>query len=78
MGKALERGMVLAMSIWNDPGQFMNWLDSGSAGPCNATEGNPALIEANDPTTSVTFSDIRIGDIGSTFSAGRRGYRYYA
>jgi hypothetical protein len=43
MGKALGRGMVLAMSIWNDPGQFMNWLDSGSAGPCNATEGNPAL-----------------------------------
>jgi hypothetical protein len=35
-------------------------------------------IEANDPTTSVTFSDIRIGDIGSTFSAGRRGYKYYA
>lgn len=35
-------------------------------------------IEANDPTTSVTFSDIRIGDIGSTYSAGRRGYRYYA
>jgi hypothetical protein len=43
MGKALGRGMVLAMSIWNDPGQFMNWLDSGNAGPCNATEGNPAL-----------------------------------
>lgn len=43
IGKALGRGMVLAMSIWNDPGQFMNWLDSGNAGPCNATEGNPAL-----------------------------------
>jgi cellulase len=45
MGKALGRGMVLAMSIWNDPGQFMNWLDSGNAGPCNATEGNPALYD---------------------------------
>lgn len=48
MGKALGRGMVLAMSIWNDPGQFMNWLDSGNAGPCNATEGNPALYVSLD------------------------------
>lgn len=43
MGEAIGRGMVLAMSIWNDPGAFMNWLDSGNAGPCNATQGNPAL-----------------------------------
>ncbi|KAG9578945.1 family-7 endo-glucanase, partial [Aureobasidium melanogenum] len=70
MGEAIGRGMVLAMSVWNDPGAFMNWLDSGNAGPCNATQGNPALIEANDPTTSVTFSNIKIGDIGSTYSVG--------
>lgn len=68
MGKALQRGMVLIFSIWNDSGAFMNWLDSGSAGPCNSTEGNPALIEAQHPDTSVTFSNIRWGDIGSTFT----------
>ena len=68
MGKALQRGMVLIFSIWNDSGAFMNWLDSGSAGPCNSTEGNPALIEAQYPDTSVTFSNIRWGDIGSTFT----------
>ena len=67
MGKALGRGMVLIFSIWNDSGAFMNWLDSGSSGPCNSTEGNPALIEAQHPGTSVTFSKIKWGDIGSTY-----------
>ncbi|KAJ5698489.1 hypothetical protein N7462_000494 [Penicillium macrosclerotiorum] len=68
MGKAIGRGMVLIFSIWNDSGAFMNWLDSGSAGPCNSTEGNPALIQAQHPDTSVTFSNIKWGDIGSTYS----------
>ncbi|KAJ5620360.1 hypothetical protein N7510_004344 [Penicillium lagena] len=68
MGRALARGMVLIFSIWNDSGAFMNWLDSGSAGPCNSTQGNPAIIEAQYPYTSVTFSNIRWGDIGSTYS----------
>jgi len=64
MGKALGRGMVLAMSIWNDPGQFMNWLDSGNAGPCNATEGNPALyvfltISVYFATADIWFTVLR-------------------
>ncbi|RFU77467.1 endoglucanase i [Trichoderma arundinaceum] len=66
MGKALGRGMVLTFSIWNDNGQYMNWLDSGNNGPCSSTEGNPANIVANNPTTHVVFSNIRWGDIGST------------
>ncbi|KAJ5151946.1 hypothetical protein N7492_010241 [Penicillium capsulatum] len=66
MGKALSRGMVLIFSIWNDSGAFMNWLDSGNAGPCNSTEGDPALIMKQHPETSVTFSNIRWGEIGST------------
>ncbi|KAL3457934.1 concanavalin A-like lectin/glucanase domain-containing protein [Aspergillus heterothallicus] len=71
MGRALGRGMVLAMSIWNDAGGYMQWLDGGDSGPCNATEGAPSFIEANTPDTSVTFSNIRWGDIGSTFKARR-------
>ncbi|KAF4159600.1 hypothetical protein CNMCM6069_001243 [Aspergillus lentulus] len=67
MGKALGRGMVLIFSIWNDAGGFMNWLDSGNSGPCSSTEGNPDLIKAQNPTTHVVFSNIRWGDIGSTF-----------
>ena len=47
----------------------MNWLDSGANGPCNATEGDPALIEQNAPGTHVVFSNIKWGDIGSTFSS---------
>ncbi|KAI0391992.1 carbohydrate-binding module family 1 protein [Xylariaceae sp. FL0594] len=67
MGQALGRGMVLTFAIWNDGAQFMNWLDSGSNGPCSATEGDPALILKNNPRTHVVFSNIRWGDIGSTF-----------
>jgi len=65
-GRALERGSVLIFSIWNSDGDFMNWMDSGDAGPCNATEGNPELILANEPGTNVVFSQVKWGDIGST------------
>ncbi|KAG2421381.1 endoglucanase EG-1 precursor [Aspergillus terreus] len=68
MGEALGRGMVLIFSIWNDAGGFMNWLDSGSAGPCSSTEGNPSLIQSAHPDTHVVFSNIRWGDIGSTYT----------
>lgn len=66
MGEALGHGMVLVMGIWNDPADYMNWLDAGSNGPCSKKEGKPSLIKAKDPSVSVTFSDIRWGDIGST------------
>ena len=67
MGHALGRGMVLALSVWNDASSFMQWLDGGNAGPCSATEGDPALIEKLYPDTHVAFSKIRWGDIGSTY-----------
>ncbi|EPE09822.1 endo- -beta-glucanase [Ophiostoma piceae UAMH 11346] len=70
MGEALQRGMVLVFSIWNDNGQYMSWLDGGNAGPCNATEGAPDEIFKNTPGTSVTWSNVRWGEIGSTFRAG--------
>nr|AAM54071.1 endo-1,4-beta-glucanase [Aspergillus nidulans] len=69
MGRALGRGMVLAMSIWNDAGGYMQWLDGGDAGPCNATEGAPEFIEEHTPWTRVVFEDLKWGDIGSTFQA---------
>lgn len=43
-----------------------NWLDAEANGPCNSTEGNPAIIEENEPGTAVVFSNIKWGDIGST------------
>ncbi|KAK4544537.1 hypothetical protein LTR36_004109 [Oleoguttula mirabilis] len=77
MGEALGRGMVLILSIWNDASAYMDWLDSGTAGPCNSTQGNPAIIEAEDPATSVTFSQIKWGDIGSTYESSA-GTSYYS
>ncbi|KAI1771920.1 glycoside hydrolase family 7 protein [Hypoxylon cercidicola] len=69
-GRALDRGMVLALSIWNDDRQFMNWLDAGEAGPCSLEEGDPRVIREKSPDTSVTFRNIRWGEIGSTYSNG--------
>ncbi|KAI2615853.1 concanavalin A-like lectin/glucanase domain-containing protein [Hypoxylon sp. NC1633] len=70
-GNALDRGMVLAFSIWNDDRQFMNWLDAGAAGPCTLEEGDPRVIRERRPDTSVTFSNVRWGDIGSTLAYSR-------
>jgi cellulase len=77
MGNALARGMVLAFSIWWDESGFMNWLDAGSAGPCNATEGDPKVIQQIEKAPTVTFSQIKWGEIGSTFGeAAQNGTMY--
>jgi cellulase len=68
MGESLKRGMVLIFSIWNSDGDFMRWLDSGNSGPCSPTAGDPKLIVDQNPEVSVTFSNIRWGEIGSTFN----------
>ena len=67
IGAALARGMVLIFTIWWDTGGYMNWLDTGSAGPCNTTEGNPTVIVTEVPNPSVVFSNIKWGEIGSTY-----------
>lgn len=67
MGEALARGMVLIFSVWWDTSGFMNWLDSDSAGPCNATEGDPNVVLQVEPDPAVTFSNIKWGEIGSTY-----------
>jgi cellulase len=68
MGGALSRGMVLIFSIWWDTTGYMTWLDSGNAGPCSATEGNPTEIVTVEPNPTVTFSNIKWGEIGSTYA----------
>jgi len=76
LGDSLKRGVVLVMSLWSDQGSGMLWLDGtfpiGSSdstpgvfrGPCDATSG----FESH-PTSSVSFSNIKVGDFGSTFAA---------
>ena len=72
MGESMSRGMVLAMSIWLDEGGFMKWLDGGNAGPCNATEGDPKVIQQVEPRPAVVFSQIKWGEIGSTYNATKK------
>jgi len=69
MGKSMQRGMVLIFSIWNDAGGFMKWLDSGNNGPCAASEGDPATIKEKYHDTSVTWSNVKWGEIGSTYAS---------
>ncbi|KAG9399979.1 hypothetical protein AC1031_010899 [Aphanomyces cochlioides] len=56
MGRALQTGMALAISVWTGD---MSWLDSGSNGPCPASP--PTVTSA-----SYSMTNIRVGDIGST------------
>merc|ERR1712054_286390 len=85
MGDALERGMVLVMSLWDDSLANMLWLDSDypvganvykegvARGPCKASSGTPAYVREHYPTSSVKFYDIKVGTLGSTFGAGQGG-----
>jgi len=79
MSKAMETGMVLVLSLWDDYAVNMLWLDSDfptdgkapgdSRGTCATTSGVPATVEAQSPNAKVIFSDIRFGAIGSTTGA---------
>jgi len=80
MGEALDRGMVLALSIWADSGTEMRWLDSqfpqGESlsrpgvlrGPCDGTTSHPTYLVAQHSDASVKYMNIRYGEIGSTTS----------
>lgn len=79
MGGALERGMVLVMSIWVDYAAEMRWLDApypASAstskpgvvrGTCSADSGVPSSVISNSPNSNVKFSNIKFGALGSTY-----------
>eukprot|EP00932_Pfiesteria_piscicida_P010277 SRR837773.21176.p2 GENE.SRR837773.21176~~SRR837773.21176.p2 ORF type:complete len:483 (-),score=214.07 SRR837773.21176:75-1484(-) len=85
MGEALDRGMVLVLSLWDDSQVNMLWLDSkfpadepSSApgvlrGPCpGGSTSTPEFLRKAHPNAQVSYSKIKVGTIGSTFSAGRR------
>lgn len=78
MGQSLARGGVLVLSVWDDYAAQMLWLDSNypttgnpatpgvARGTCATTSGAPADVEAQSPNASVTYSNIRFGELGST------------
>ncbi|KAJ3563984.1 hypothetical protein NP233_g8592 [Leucocoprinus birnbaumii] len=81
MGKSMGSGMVLVMSVWDDHAVNMLWLDSDyptdaststpgvARGTCATDSGVPSEIEVSEASASVTYSNIRFGDIGTTFSS---------
>jgi len=83
MGGAIGRGMVMSMSVWDDGLGRMNWLDSEKTlidedvsdpgvarGPCAFETGNPKKLQKENPKAYVTFSNLKIGPIGSTADIG--------
>jgi len=85
MGEALDRGMVLVLSLWDDSAVNMLWLDSAYPtneprtkpgvvrGPCpGGQQSTPTYIRANYPDSVVKFSYIKSGTINSTLPYYRR------
>ncbi|TFK60615.1 cellobiohydrolase I-I [Pluteus cervinus] len=82
MGKGLGNGMVLVMSVWDDHAANMLWLDSTypveadasapgvARGTCATSTGKPEEIEQSAADATVTYSNIRVGPIGSTYNSG--------
>ncbi|DAZ93874.1 TPA: hypothetical protein N0F65_008140, partial [Lagenidium giganteum] len=77
MGEALQRGVVLTMSLWADYGGNMHWLDStvpadqpdapgAKRGNCPTSGGSPDDLAKNHPGAQVKFSNIKVGEFGST------------
>ena len=81
MGKAMDQGMVLVLSIWDDYAANMLWLDSDypvasspsapgiARGTCLTSSGVPATVNSQSPDAHVIFSNIKTGTIGSTYKA---------
>jgi len=83
MGASMKRGMVLVLSLWDDMLTKMNWLDSATPskdgtrtaadpgvkrGPCTMTAGDPSTLRGQHPTANVLYTNIMVGEIGSTFT----------
>jgi len=73
----LERGMVLVLSLWDDPGDNMRWLDSISPkhnqkapgavrGPCDRDQGEAMHERRMHQRAYVTYGNLSFGAIGST------------
>jgi len=80
MGRALDRGMVLVMSLWDDFASQMLWLDSVQGrggedapgvlrGPCPTSSGKPAGVRAKYSDASVRYTNFMYGEIDSTYTA---------
>ncbi|CAE6380832.1 unnamed protein product [Rhizoctonia solani] len=79
LGDAYDSGLVLVMSVSGNDVTQMRWLDSvyppdrSSADPGVARgvcQDSPVTLSVEpQPTASVAFSNLRFGDIGSTYAS---------
>lgn len=81
MSAGLKAGMTLVLSLWDDYADSMLWLDSNNPttgdaskpgvarGTCATTSGLPSDVESTAASASVTYSNIKVGPINSTFAA---------
>jgi len=81
MGKAMDNGMVLVMSLWDDYSVNMLWLDSDypttksasspgvARGSCSTSSGVPSQVESQYPNAQVIYSNIKFGAFNTTYSA---------
>lgn len=84
MGESLARGVVLVFSLWSDSSDAaMQWLDGSrypktaalgtpgsERGTCDGNSSSPAYIDSMYPEAAVEFSNVRFGELGSTFKMG--------
>jgi cellulose 1,4-beta-cellobiosidase len=81
LSDSLDRGMVLVMSLWDDKGDTnMLWFDGAFPpdaspkmpgvirGPCTRADSNVTDFEAKNPEAFVQFSNIRVGELDSTYT----------
>merc|ERR1719265_236419 len=76
MGEALDRVMVLVISMWDDIAVSMNWLDSymgddpsapgALRGPCDPADGEPETLREKHPESKYTVTNVKWGDFGTT------------
>jgi len=81
ISQSMNVGMVLVMSVWDDHAANMLWLDSNyptdadpskpgvARGTCATDSGKPEDVESSAASADVTYSNIRFGDLDSTYSA---------
>ncbi|KAF8148440.1 cellobiohydrolase I-II [Crassisporium funariophilum] len=81
ISQGMAKGMVLVLSIWDDHTANMLWLDSNypteedpeapgvARGTCPTTSGVPSEVEQSAADAQVIYSNIKFGNIGSTYTA---------
>ncbi|KAH9807297.1 family 7 glycoside hydrolase [Melampsora americana] len=88
MGESMDRGHVLVMSIWDDHSPAaMDWLSGDyphdkpagtpgvDRGTCEKGSGDPKLVESKYADATVVYSNIKFGDIDSTYTTEKKTRR---